>query len=82
MRMRRALVPSLSFLALALMGAYAVWAFHAAASVGLGWAGLRSAWPYLLAGVLTVEAVIAAFVWLAFFSDRRGHDDRVGRDHR
>ena len=68
----------LTFLGLAGMGAYVAWAFHAAAKMNLGWAGLRSAWPYLLAGVLTVECVIAAFVWLAFFSARHGYDDRAG----
>jgi len=56
---------------------WAVWAVHAGAKVDLGWTGLGSAWPYLLAGVLTVACVIAGFVWLAFFSERRGFDDRA-----
>jgi hypothetical protein len=71
-----------AFLAVAIVGAYVAWAFRAAAKINLGWAGLRSAWPYLLAGVLTVEAMIIGFVWLAFYSARRGFDDRAGlNDH-
>jgi len=81
MRKRRAVVLSLTFLGLAAFGTYAAWAFYAAAEVGYGWTGLRSAWPYLFAGALTVGVVIAAFVWLAFFSERRGYDDRAGLDH-
>jgi hypothetical protein len=38
--------------------------------------------PYLLAGAVTVECVIGAFVWLAFYSERRGYDDRGGAHHR
>jgi hypothetical protein len=70
----------LLFVGVALVAAYAVWAFYAASKIGFGWAGLRSAWPFVLAGSLTVECVIAAFVWLAFFSERRGYDDRAGLD--
>jgi hypothetical protein len=66
--------------ALAAIAAYIGWAFHAASEIGFGWAGLRPALPYLLAGVVTVECVIAAFVWLALFSERRGYDDRA-TDH-
>ncbi len=66
----------LAFVGLAMAAVYVAWAFHAAATKSLGWAALRSAWPYLLAGVLTVECLIAGFVWLAFFSERRGYDDR------
>lgn len=82
MRWRRALVLTLSFLGLAAVATYVAWAFYAASKVGLGWAGLRSAWPYLFAGSLTVAAVIVGFVWLAFFSERRGYDDRAGLSDR
>lgn len=78
MRMRRAIIVGLVFFGLAIVTAYVTWAFYRASKTGLGWTGLQSAWPYLLAGVLTVEGVIAAFVWLAFFSQRRGYDDRAG----
>jgi hypothetical protein len=77
MRRRRILFLGLVFAALAAFAAYAGWAFYAASRIGRGWAGLRSALPYLLAGVVTVELVIGAFVWLAFYSERRGYDDRV-----
>jgi len=77
MRARTALYAGLFLLGLAAFAAWAVWAVHAGAKVDLGWTGLGSAWPYLLAGVLTVACVIAGFVWLAFFSERRGFDDRA-----
>jgi len=62
------------------LGVYAAWAFYAGSKVGDGWASLVHAWPYLLAGVLTVALVIGLFVWLAFFSERRGSDERAGRN--
>jgi hypothetical protein len=77
MRRRIPVYVSIGLIGLAAFLAYAVWAFHAASKVGSGWAGLNSAWPYLLAGVLTFACVLGAFVWLAFFSERRGYDDRV-----
>ena len=79
MRRRRALVLSLVFVVLA-AAAYFGWAVYAASKIGSGWAGLRPALPYLLAGVVTVEVVIGAFVWLAFYSERHGYDDRAGID--
>ena len=45
-----------------------------------GWSGLRPAFPYLIAGAVTVELLIGGFIWLAFFSQRRGYDDRSGTD--
>jgi len=80
MRLRRVLALVIVLVALAAIAAYVGWAFHAASRIGFGWTGLRPALPYLLAGVFTVECVIAAFVWLALFSERRGYDDRVA-DH-
>jgi hypothetical protein len=80
MRRRRALVLSFVFLAVAAVAAYVGWAVYAASKIGQGWTGLGQAWPYLLAGVVTVEAVIGAFVWLAFYSERRGYDDRAQGD--
>jgi hypothetical protein len=67
------------------LAAYAVWAFHAGSAAGGGWASLVHAWPYLLAGVLTVGVVTALFVGVAFYSERRGFDERArtppaGRD--
>lgn len=64
-------------LAVLALGAYALWATREGERIGLGSEGLRTAWPYLLGGVLTVGAVIAGFVRLAFFSQRRGYDDRA-----
>ena len=81
MRPRRVLALCLLFAAAAAVAAYVGWAFRAGAKIGHGWSGLRPALPYLIAGALTVECVIAAFVWLAFHSARRGYDDRAGSDH-
>lgn len=82
MRRRPALFIGLILLGLALVAAYVVWAIYAASKIGFGWQGLHAAWPYLLAGVLTVACAIGGFVWLAFFSERRGYDDRAGLDRR
>jgi hypothetical protein len=78
MRKRTAIGAILTFAGLAVCAIYFGWAIHSASRIGEGWKGLDSAWPYLLAGVFTVGCVLAAFVWLAFFSERRGYDDRVG----
>ena len=77
MRGRTPLYAGLFLLGLAAFAAWAAWAVNEGSKVGLDWTGLGSAWPYLIAGVLTVAGVIAAFVWLAFFSERRGYDDRA-----
>ena len=82
MRHRTIVTAGLALVALAVIAAYVAWAAYAGGKVGLGWAGLRSAWPYLLAGVLTVACVIAAFVRLAFFSDRSGFDDSADVNRR
>ena len=80
MNLRRVVVASLVFVAVAAFAASFGWAFHAGSKIGLGWAGLTRALPFLLAGVVTVEALIGAFVWLAFYSERHGYDDRAGID--
>jgi len=67
---------------LAIVAIYAGWAVHKASKLGAGWASLIGTWPYLLAGVATVVAVMVLFIWLAFYSDRRGYDRRAGRDRR
>jgi hypothetical protein len=75
MRKQRPLYAAITLVALTAVAAYVVWASYAGAKEGLGWVGLKSAWPYLLAGVFTVACVIAGFVRLAFFSEKRGYDD-------
>jgi hypothetical protein len=76
--------PSLGLLAvlLAVIAAYAAWAFYRGSKVGSGWNSLLHAWPYLLAGALTVAAFLGLFVWLALRSDKRGYDARAGRTKR
>lgn len=78
---RRSLALVLLFAAIAVVAAYVVWAANAGAKVGQGWKGLRPALPYLIAGVVTVGAMIAGFVRLVFYSASRGYDDRAGGDH-
>lgn len=56
----------------AALAGFAAWAFYSGSKVGSAWTSLVHAWPYLLAGVLTVAAVTGVFVWLAFYSERRG----------
>jgi hypothetical protein len=73
----RPIVAALAILALVGVAAYVIWAVHAASKIGAGWDGLGSAWPYLLAGVLTAAVVIAGFLRLAFWSQSRGFDDRA-----
>jgi hypothetical protein len=68
--------------ALAAVAAFCLYAAWAATRVGGGWAGLSTAWPFLLAGVVTVGLAIAGFLRLAFFSQSRGYDDRVDIDQR
>jgi cation transporter-like permease len=76
--------PSLILLVtcLAVIVAYATWAVYQGSKTGGGWTSLVHAWPYLLAGILTVAAVLGVFVWLALYSDRRGYDERVSRNKR
>jgi hypothetical protein len=82
MNKRSTLVGSLALLAVAAVCAYAAWAIAAASKIGAGWAGLASAWPFIVGGVLTVGAAIAGFLRLAFFSDSHGYDDRADSEHR
>jgi hypothetical protein len=64
------------------LAGFAAWQFYAGSRNGAGWTSLLHAWPYLLAGVITVAAVTGLFVWLAFYSERRGYDDRTGLKRR
>lgn len=82
MKRRSILAGSLALLAVAAVCAYAAWAIAAASRLGAGWTGLGSAWPFLLAGVLTVGVAIAGFLRLAFFSDSHGYDDRPDHGQR
>jgi hypothetical protein len=77
MKRRSILWGSLALVAVAAVCAYAAWAISAASKLGAGWAGLGSAWPFLLAGVVTVGVAIAGFLRLAFFSEDHGYDDRA-----
>jgi len=80
MTARMILLAVLILIVLGGVAGYVAWTIGAASKLGEGWAGLRSAWPYLLAGVLTVGAAIAGFLRLAFFSQDHGYDDRPDAD--
>jgi hypothetical protein len=82
MKRRTILVGGVALVAVAAICVYAAWAISAAGKLGAGWAGLDSAWPFLLAGVVTVGLAIAGFLRLAFFSQSHGYDDRVDTDQR
>jgi hypothetical protein len=75
---KHALLLGLPLAFLAAFAAYAGWAVYEGSKIGSGWTGPLSVWPYLLAGALTVGAAIGLFVWLAFYSERRGYDKRAG----
>jgi hypothetical protein len=66
----------------AALAIYASWAFYTGSKIGSGWTSLVHAWPYLLAGALTVAGVTGLFIWLAFYSERHGYDEHVGQDKR
>jgi hypothetical protein len=80
--MRKHAAIALPMACLAIIAACAGWAFYRGAKLGDGWAGVLQVWPYLAVGVLTVVVVMALFLWLAFYSDRHGYDERAGRDER
>jgi len=82
MKRRTIVVGSVALVVIAGVCVYAAWAISAAGRLGAGWAGLGSAWPFLLAGVVTVGLAIAGFLRLAFFSQSHGYDDRVDPDQR
>jgi hypothetical protein len=82
MNKRTILVGGLALVAVAGACAYVAWAVLAASKLGEGWAGLDAAWPFLLAGVITVGLAIAGFLRLAFFSQSHGYDDRIDTDQR
>jgi hypothetical protein len=82
MKMRPILLGGLALVAIAAVGAYVAWAVIAASRLGAGWAGLDTAWPFLLAGVVTVGLAIAGFVRLAFFSESHGYDHRADINRR
>ena len=75
-------IAGLLLLGLAAALVYAGWAISAASRLGAGWAGLGSAWPFLLAGGITVGVAIAGFLRLAFLSQAHGYDDRADTNRR
>jgi hypothetical protein len=79
---RRPLIIAVIFAVLAGFAAYAGWALYHGSRTAPGLGMVLPVLPYLLAGSLTVGAVIVVFVWLAGYSERRGYDERAGSDRR
>ena len=77
---RNALALILAVLALAAFAGFAAWAFQVGEGLGGGWESLRPIWPYVIGGVVVVAALAGGLMWLAFFSARRGYDDRINSD--
>lgn len=77
---RNAPVLIVTALGLAAFAVFAAWAFREAGDMGQGWSGLTHIWPYVAGGVIVVAALTGGLMWLAFFSARRGYDDRQKPD--
>lgn len=69
-----------TFLGLTGFAAFVVWAFMSTSSTGGGWQSLLPIWPYVLGGVIATGALTGGLMWLAFYSSRKGYDDRAGHD--
>jgi hypothetical protein len=69
-----------TFLGLAGFAAFVVWAFLATSHTGGGWGSLLKIWPYVLGGVIATGGLTGVLMWLAFYSSRRGYDDRAGHE--
>jgi uncharacterized RDD family membrane protein YckC len=65
---------SLGMLALAV---FLAWAIYMVGRGGGGWGGLGPVWPYVAGAAVVTGALTAVFMWLAFYSSKRGYDDRV-----
>ena len=63
---------------LALVAAFMAWVVSRSGALGGSWTGGS---PHILAamviGVVGAGGLAAALIWLAFFSARRGYDDRA-----
>ena len=79
---RHAVLLGLTFLGLAGLAAFAVWAFVVVSRMGGGWRSIAPVWPFVAAGLITVGLVAGGFMWLAFYSANHGYDDRPDTEHR
>ena len=79
---RNAVFLGLTFIGLALFGAFAAWAFVAPSKIDGGWRSLLPVWPYVLGGLVTVAALTGGLMWLAFYSANHGYDDRFDPEDR
>ena len=77
---RNAVFLALTFVGLAIFGAFATWAFMATSKIAGGWRSLLPVWPYVVGGLVTVAALTGGFMWLAFYSANHGYDDRIDSD--
>jgi hypothetical protein len=79
---RNAVFLGLTFIGLALFGAFAAWAFVVTSKIDGGWRSLLPVWPYVLGGLITVAALTGGLMWLAFYSANHGYDDRFDPEDR
>jgi hypothetical protein len=73
----RVLPVVLIFGGLAAVAAFLGWAIYETSQRDGGWQSLAPVWPFVIGGALAVAGLTAVFMWLAFFSSRRGYDDRL-----
>lgn len=68
-------------LGLVVLAVFTGWIFYAGSRIGGGWDVLTPALLYLAGGLLTVGALAASLMWLAFYSSRRGYDEPYDVNH-
>jgi hypothetical protein len=77
--MGRKLIPiGVTVVILAGCAGLVVWMFAASEHLSGSWeASLKPIWIVALLGTLATGALAGALMWLAFYSARRGYDERV-----
>lgn len=74
-RPRNLVLILVTFLGLALFGAFIGWAFYASEGLGGGWENLRPILPVVIIGLIVVGGLTGVLMWLAFYSSRSGYDE-------
>jgi hypothetical protein len=76
--MRKSLIPLVLYLVgLTAFAIFAVFAVQQASQLGGGWGELKPILPFVIGGAIVVAALTGGLMWLAFYSARRGFDDRA-----
>ena len=77
---RTVLALAVTFVGLALFGAFIGWAFYASEGLGGGWESLRPILPMVVIGLIVVGGLTGVLMWLAFYSSRHGYDEPFDLD--